>query len=287
MPKLTALVPAHNDDYTLCLCLRSIVAYFDHVIVLDDASTDNTAEVALDFARRHLHVRYLRHEGRQLGWIEARNRLLASTESDHLFWLDADDVLCERNARSLRRIAAGHEAIVRLQLCELWGDLQHTTQRLRHYDRCHVFTNRRKLRDLRWGGHSAAAVRANPGGARKGAFHSARSEGPLLFHIKGVKPDRRLVERRFMRPWYRAGRPTRTVAEFAHMDRMDKPEIHRRALDVLLNSRQDKIQRPAPADALQLPAVLRQGPGTRRFKMAYRDGRPVDRRDHGWQPPRG
>ena len=93
--KLTALIPAYNDAYTLGLCLASIVEHFDEILVLDDASTDETPDVAADFARRHAHVRYVRHEGRQLGWVEARNRLLALTDAAHLFWLDSDDVLCE------------------------------------------------------------------------------------------------------------------------------------------------------------------------------------------------
>lgn len=32
--QLTALIPAHNDDYTLSFCLASIVDHFDETIVL-------------------------------------------------------------------------------------------------------------------------------------------------------------------------------------------------------------------------------------------------------------
>ena len=154
--KLTALIPAYNDDYALRFCLASIVDHFDEIIVLDDASTDNTPDVAADCARRHGHVRYVRHEGRQLGWIEARNRLAAMTEAGHLFWLDADDVLCEYNAHVLQIVAQSPSAVTRLQLCEMWGDFHHTTQRLRHYDRCHVYVNRRAFSDFIWTGGTCA-----------------------------------------------------------------------------------------------------------------------------------
>ncbi|MCK4284352.1 MAG: glycosyltransferase family 2 protein [Candidatus Brocadiae bacterium] len=274
--RLTALIPAHNDDYTLDFCLHSIVDHFDEIVVLDDCSTDHTPDICLDLARRHGHVRYLRHEGeQQLGWIEARNRLMAETDSDWLFFLDSDDVLCEYNARLLREIAEGKAPIVRLQLCELWGDFCHTTGRLRHYDRCHVFYNRGRLMNGVWGGGSAARLQHDAG------MHPARGPGPLLFHIKGVKPDRRLVERGAMRAWMRAGRPGR-LEDFAGLADMSEEEIHARAMNMLLHSKQDRIRlfdgNPLP------PKVILDAPT--RFDMLYDEGAggPVDRADDGWRP---
>jgi hypothetical protein len=272
--RLTALIPAHNDDYTLDLCLRSIAGHFEEIVVLDDCSDDATAEVALDAAREHPHVRLHVHQGeQQLGWVEARNRLLAATDSGRLFWLDADDVLCEYAAHALREVAESGEPVVRLPLCELWGDFRHTTGRLRHYDRCHVFVDRRLHRGFHWRGGSAARPHLVHG--------AARWPGPLFFHVKGVRPDRRLVERQVTRAWLRAGRPGR-LQDFAGLRGMSDEEMHRRALDVLLRSRQDRL---APfAETPPLPAVLRQAP--ERFEMVYRNGVPADRLDHGWRFPR-
>jgi glycosyltransferase involved in cell wall biosynthesis len=278
--RLTALIPAHNDDYTLDLCLRSIAEHVDEVIVLDDCSTDHTPDVVCDAARRHRHVRLMRHEGeQQLGWVSARQRLLAATDAELLLWIDADDVLCEYNAPLLREIAGGREPIVRLQLCEMWGDFCHTTGRLRHYDRCHVFVNRRRVRDFCWSGGSMARPEA--------ALAPARSPGPLFFHLKGVKPDRRLVERHFTRAWLRAGGPGR-LEDFAGLARMDEAEIHRRALRILLHSRQDRlvptyVAGALPAGAPPRPRVLIDAP--ERFRVVCRDGQPADRLDGGWAPP--
>ncbi len=293
MPRLTALIPLHNDDYILGFCLASVVEAFDEVRVLDDASTDHTPEVALGFARRYAHVHYCRHEGRQLGWIGARNALLAQTDSDWLFWLDSDDVLCERQGGLLREIAEGPHPVVRLRLCEMWGDFCHTTQRLRHYDRCHVFVDRRRMRNFAWRGGSAAEPGLSPAEGAATSVLARQSPGPLLFHCKGVKPDRRLVERQVIRRWLSAGRPARTVAEFARLDEMPEREIHRRALDILLRSRQDRIRRgytdageslgrtpPLPDCILE---ELRRG---QRFMMADNPGGDlVDRLDRGWTPP--
>ena len=298
--KLTALIPAYNDAYTLGLCLASIVAHFDEVLVLDDASTDDTPDVAADFARRHAHLRYFRHEGPQLGWVLARNRLLERTDADHLFWLDSDDVLCEYNAGVLREIAGGKQPLVRLQLCEIWGDLCHTTQRLRHYDRCHVFVNRRLFKDFAWRGRAAA----KPSSLDIGHSVIARNgPGPLFFHLKGVKPDRRLVERAHMRAWLRAERRTDRLSDFRGPRRkpdalvgarhaqessvgarhaVPEEDIHARALHILLRSRQDHLTPtyvpPVARRAPRRPEVIEAAlPG--RFRIVYKDGHPVDRTD--------
>ncbi len=278
--KLTALIPVHNDDYALDFCLHSIVGHFDEIVVLDDCSTDHTADIALDVAARHKHVRFMRHEGdQQLGWIEARNRLLGATDSDWLFWLDSDDVLCEYNAHLLKKIAEGPDPIVRLYLTEMWGDFYHTTQRLRHYDKCHTFTNRRRMKEIYWGGGSAACLNGGRVRARNGP-------GPLFFHIKGVKPDRRLVERQFVRKWMRAGRPGR-LEDFAGLDAMGEEEIHRRALKMIFHSKQDHlllayVGTRGRERAPRRPRVLfHQVP---RFRIEYDGDKPLDRRDRGWTP---
>lgn len=285
---LTALIPAHNDAYTLDLCLRSIVRHFDEIVVLDDCSTDATPDVVADARASHPHVRYLRHDPPQLGWIEARNLLLAQTDADVLFWLDADDVLFERNAGMLREIAAGDHPVVRLQLAEFWGDFNHTTQRRRHYDRCHCFVNRRSMRDFTWRGGSAARPETS--------VKAARSDGPLLAHLKGVKPDRRLVERQFFRDWLRQDRPTPTVEEFARLGERDPEWLRERACRMLFRSRQDKMQesyaggKPYLAEWPARPQVLRRELGRHghRFYVVYDDEQtPCDRLDRGWRydPP--
>jgi len=285
--RLTALIPAHNDDYCLDLCLRSAAPHFDEVVVLDDASTDHTPDVIADAARRWPHIRAVlpfspqpSSLSPQLGWIEARNALLDATDSDWLFWLDSDDVLAEYNAHLLREIAERSERspVVKLQLTELWGDLHHTTGRLRHYDRCHVFTNRARLGTMLWLGGSAAYL--SVAGL---AASSAKSQGPLLFHIKGVKPDRRLVERQFVRGWMRARRPGR-LADWLPLADLSAEEVHARALRMLLKSKQDRI-RPYPADGPALPAVIAQAP--QRFEMVYRDGLLADRLDRFPNWPEG
>ena len=290
--RLTALIPVYNDDYALGFCLASIVQHFDEIIVFDDASTDATPDVASLFASRHTNVRFQRHEGPQLGWVEARNRLAAMTDSEHVFWLDSDDVLCEYNAHLLQEIAERSAPIVRLRLTEMWGDFYHTTQRLNHVDRCHVYVNRRVVKDAVWKGSSGARLISGAHVA------GTKGPGPLLFHIKGVKPDRRLVERQAVRGYLRRHKRPQSLSVHARLDELTDEEIHRRALKMLLTSRQDKLRStyvfPLPAgegggegaSAPRRPGVIEAAlPG--RFEIVYEGGTamdrgtPIDRIDHG------
>ena len=86
-PALSVIVPVRNDPVNLELCLQALCSsdYPDYeVIVVDDASTDNTAEVA----RRH-GVRRIRLETRS-GPAAARNLGARAARHSYLFFLDAD-----------------------------------------------------------------------------------------------------------------------------------------------------------------------------------------------------
>ncbi|MCP4599018.1 MAG: glycosyltransferase family 2 protein [Proteobacteria bacterium] len=265
--RLTALIPAHNDDYALNLCLESIVDHFDEIFVLDDCSSDSTPDLLSDFSARYKHLSFVRVADNQLGWVDSRNRLASLTDSDWLFFIDSDDVLVEYNGHLLEKIAEGKRPHVKLQLTEMWGDFNHGTGRIRHYDPCHVFLNRSILRNFSWRGSQSAMLKT-------GSFRAVVGSGPLFFHIKGIKPDRRIVERTFVKKWLKDGRKS-ALHDFYSFSKLNKYEIHRLAVKRLLTSKIDKIRRYRGP---RLPEVLRSS--NRRFEMVYRDRRIVDRVDH-------
>ena len=266
---LTALIPAHNDDYALSLCLESIAPYFGEIIVLDDGSIDDTREVVRRAQQSQAHIRLVEHRGQPLGWAEARRRLIALAEGDHLFFMDADDVLCEDKVDLLfdtPRIAP----IVYTQVAEMWGDFDHTTQRLAHHDPCHLYVNRAVAGDIDW------VIEGNTDYPRFDLSIDRRcGAGPLFWHLKGVKPDWRLVERPAFNRWHeqgKAGNPYDDVLA------LSEDEIHVQAIDRLLRNDEDRIRRYV-AD-VKRPKVVESA--TPRFEMIYAGGRCIDRRDHGW-----
>ena len=84
------VITTYNHAHFLAQALESVVAQTrpaDSIVVVDDGSTDNPAEVT----RRFAGVRLIRQENR--GLSAARNAGLAALETSHVVFLDADDRL--------------------------------------------------------------------------------------------------------------------------------------------------------------------------------------------------
>ena len=114
-PLLSVIVPVHNVSGYLRECLESVLAQ-DYrnieVIVVDDGSTDGSAEIAEEYEQRHARVRVLRlpHSGNGA----ARNRGIEVARGDLLAFADSDDVV-EPGAYSLmvgQLISTGSDFVV-------------------------------------------------------------------------------------------------------------------------------------------------------------------------------
>lgn len=91
LPRLSVIVPAYNAAHSLGLCLEAILAsdYPDfECIVVDDSSTDTTA----DCARRY-PMRLLSLADGPRGPAYARNRAAEVADGDILVFIDADVVV--------------------------------------------------------------------------------------------------------------------------------------------------------------------------------------------------
>ena len=87
---IAVVIPCHNYGRFLADAVKSVLAQKvrpDEIVVVDDGSTDNTADVCRGFAE----LAYLRTD--QGGPSAARNAGLARTRSPMLLFLDADDML--------------------------------------------------------------------------------------------------------------------------------------------------------------------------------------------------
>ncbi|WP_231445200.1 bifunctional glycosyltransferase/CDP-glycerol:glycerophosphate glycerophosphotransferase [Brevibacterium zhoupengii] len=106
-PTLTVVVPAYNVAEYLPACLDSVLGQsFTNldVLVINDGSTDDTGQVADDYARRHRRVRVIHQPNAGLG--AARNRGLDESSSEFITFVDSDDTVptgtYERAMRSLQ-----------------------------------------------------------------------------------------------------------------------------------------------------------------------------------------
>lgn len=85
--RVAAIVPAYNERAHIKHVLQVLVttAIIDEIIVVDDASTDDTAEIASQFAE----VRVIR-QPQNLGKAHAMQRGVDATDAEIIFFCDAD-----------------------------------------------------------------------------------------------------------------------------------------------------------------------------------------------------
>jgi glycosyltransferase involved in cell wall biosynthesis len=91
-PLVSILIPAYNAEKTIAYTIQSAIAQTwqrKEIIIVDDGSSDRTADVALRFASKQVSVVCAENRGA----AAARNRALQLSQGDYVQWLDADDLL--------------------------------------------------------------------------------------------------------------------------------------------------------------------------------------------------
>jgi len=95
LPSLSVVLPNFNHAEHLALCLESILSQSvqpKEVIVIDDASTDNSVDIIESLARSHPVVRFFKNE-KNLGAVPSFNRGIDLATGDFLVMVAADDVV--------------------------------------------------------------------------------------------------------------------------------------------------------------------------------------------------
>lgn len=92
-PRVTVILPVWNAEATLDTALASLLGQTHgslEILVVDDASTDASADLAADWARRDPRVRLIRQPENRGGYA-ARNRALGQATGEFVTVQDADD----------------------------------------------------------------------------------------------------------------------------------------------------------------------------------------------------
>jgi glycosyltransferase involved in cell wall biosynthesis len=101
---VSILIPARDEELNIAACLDAALAQgalVGEVLVYDDHSSDRTAEIVSEYARRDGRVRLVAPTTLPAGWCGknfACARLAAEARSRWMLYLDADARLCERAA---------------------------------------------------------------------------------------------------------------------------------------------------------------------------------------------
>jgi glycosyltransferase involved in cell wall biosynthesis len=111
-PDITVIVPAYNAERTIELTMASVLEQADvrlECVVVDDESTDGTADLVARLATADSRVVFLRQE-ENAGVSAARNRALDRARGDWITFVDADDRLRPGALAALHRAATGQAA---------------------------------------------------------------------------------------------------------------------------------------------------------------------------------
>ncbi|MBE9167457.1 glycosyltransferase family 2 protein [Pleurocapsales cyanobacterium LEGE 06147] len=109
-PIVSVIIPAYNTEAYLAQAIESALSQTlseIEVIVVDDASTDNTVKVARSFSDPRLK---LVQNSKNLGAGGARNRALREARGQWVAVLDSDDWYASRRLKKLVRVAEEQNA---------------------------------------------------------------------------------------------------------------------------------------------------------------------------------
>ena len=94
IPLLTVLMPVYNAEKFLDESIGSILnqTYSNfELLILDDASTDNSLKIIKAYAKEDKRITVLVNQ-KNRGEAKCRNRLLKTSKTEFIAWMDADDI---------------------------------------------------------------------------------------------------------------------------------------------------------------------------------------------------
>ena len=95
MPKISILMPAYNAEKYISEALESIrnQSYYDwETIIVDDCSSDATAEICSEYAKKDDRIKFYKNDD-NCGISENKNRALLLASGKYIAFCDDDDVM--------------------------------------------------------------------------------------------------------------------------------------------------------------------------------------------------
>ena len=126
MVTFTAVVPNYNDSAALPIALDSILAQtspYDEIIVVDDASTDNSREIIESYVAQHPGlIKFIQNE-KNLGVIGAINVGMDAATSEFLIMCSSNDWYNEREVEICRDMLKKYPGITMIcGNCATWDE---------------------------------------------------------------------------------------------------------------------------------------------------------------------
>jgi glycosyltransferase involved in cell wall biosynthesis len=291
-PGITALVAARDEEYTIPLCLESLLGFADEIVCVDNGSGDRTLEQMKAFASRapsDCEVKILQMPGATLG--ECREAGLAeTTRTWHLRW-DADMVAKTSGPEAMSVLKKELDAdprprTIQLPRTNLLADLSHASRLYETVDPGEpiLMTFGRDIRYVEDRRFDVVRVPRY--------YAQVRDPRRFYFHCASLKSDVNLLHRDVYFDWRQAVNSAVTDDErdglkdyAAFRDRKNLERygtIERRSLKYRYWRQVAMTLEKFDADQFgEYPEILRRelASANPRFNVTYVEGRPVGRID--------
>lgn len=89
-----------DEEAVLARCLECVKDIVEEIIIVDTGSTDRTKEIARSFTTKVYDFEWIND------FAAARNFAFSKATKDYIFWLDADDVMLEKDQQSFQILKA-------------------------------------------------------------------------------------------------------------------------------------------------------------------------------------
>ncbi len=110
-PLISVIVPIYNVEKYLCKCIDSIISQTYNnieIVLVDDGSTDNSGEMADDYARKDRRIIVIHKENG--GLSSARNEGIKRSKGEWLAFVDSDDYIDDNFINSLYNAVCNNNA---------------------------------------------------------------------------------------------------------------------------------------------------------------------------------
>jgi len=129
-PKVSVITITFNRENYIRQAIDSVLSqtFKDlELIIIDDASTDNTQKVIEEYMKKDMRIKYYRNE-KNLGIAKTRNKGLALATSEYIAPLDSDDIWLDQN--KLRKQVEFLD--INKDYCMLGGGIMHIDAESNH-----------------------------------------------------------------------------------------------------------------------------------------------------------
>jgi glycosyltransferase involved in cell wall biosynthesis len=114
---VSAIVPARDEEVVIAACVESLVPQTEiaEILVIDDQSSDGTAEIVRSLSTKYPKVRLLLVSELPPGWVGKNNAVwtgASEAQGDWLLFTDADAVHAQDSAAKALAIAAENGAVL-------------------------------------------------------------------------------------------------------------------------------------------------------------------------------